>query len=324
MSTVHGAGGGINGAWPGRVQLGSSIRQFIRGASLEITVEEAGDIPALARVLEHGTAVHVVHGSATRLESVARVALALREAGLSPCPHVAVRRVESEAALRRFLGSLQAGGVDSILLTAGDVVDPGGPYLSAMDVLRSGTTVDHGIERIGVVGHPEGSRLVAEDEIWRTLDRKQAFADRTGTSLFLVSQFALNPGAVPAWECELRARGITLPVHVGVPGPRSLPHLMHHALQCGVEHADLGLLRVTQASAAAVGVTTPDQVLTGLVRQLRAQRETRVLKAHFLSCGSALDVATWLRAATEGALGVVPSEWGSAAAPNGAPRAGTS
>ncbi len=306
------------------LELKSAVRLFIGDASLELAVAEAGTVATLAGLMKQGAAVHVPHGPETTLDDLVRVSIALRDVGLAACPHLVVRRLGSEQALRHFLARLQAGGIDSILLTAGDGPACAGPFSSAVDVLNCGATLDHGMRRIGVVGHPEGSRSIAETDVWEALQQKQAFAAGTGTSLYIVTQFALNPGAVPAWERQLGTRGINLPIHVGLPGSNSLPHLMHHALQCGVDHSSLALLRPAHESAAAAGATTPDQVITGLVRQLASQPATRVVKPHFFSAGNAVETARWLQRAASGDFDMAPEDWRFTVRGTGAPLTGAS
>ena len=42
---------------------------------------------------------------------------------------------------------------------------------------------------------------------------------RRGLDGSIMTQFGFDPAAVLTWLADLRARGITVPVRVGVPGP---------------------------------------------------------------------------------------------------------
>ena len=95
----------------------------------------------------------------------------------------------------------------------------------------------HGFRRLHVAGHPEGNRDIDGDGSTRALDAalawKQAFAERTGAQMAIVTQFAFDAGPVIAWAERLRD-GIGLPIHVGVAGPAKLRTLLRYGYACGV------------------------------------------------------------------------------------------
>src|SRR6185369_4031522 len=109
-----------------------------------------------------------------------------------------------------------------------------GPYASALEVLATGATVDCGITTVAVAGHPEGHRLISSEQLWDALRDKQAFAQRTGTNLQVVTQFVARPEDVFDWVRSCRERGIILPTQVGLAGPTPLARLVHFALKCGI------------------------------------------------------------------------------------------
>src|SRR5690606_14529917 len=115
------------------------------------------------------------------------------------------------------------GGIEQLLLIAGDREQPVGKFTSTLEVLDSGATVDAGFKALGVAGHPEGHKDVGPTALWSALRHKQAFADRTGTKVHIVTQFGFNPEAICVWDQRLAEHGISLPVHVGIAGPTPLP-----------------------------------------------------------------------------------------------------
>ena len=50
----------------------------------------------------------------------------------------------------------------------------------------------------------------------------------------MITQFGFDAGQVLAWLAELRARGLTVPVRVGVPGPAAVRTLLAAAAKCDV------------------------------------------------------------------------------------------
>ncbi len=71
------------------------------------------------------------------------------------------------------------------------------------------------------------------DARWQVLERKcQAIEARRMTPV-IATQFAFDADAVLAWLDALRARGISVPVLVGVPA-RPASRLLRYATMCGV------------------------------------------------------------------------------------------
>src|ERR1700683_1413370 len=247
------------------------IVALMRQASTEIAVGDEPLLPALARALPPGSCVHVAHTPKATLDQVVRLSLQVQQRGLRASPHIVARRIASEQALRAALGELKRGGVEQILLVAGDRQQPLGEFSSTLQILDSGATVDAGIGTIGIAGHPEGHQAIDAAGLWQALAHKQAFGERTGTAMHIVSQFSFNPGAIHAWERELASHGIRLPVRVGIAGPTPLVKLLQFALRCGVGTS----LRTAAHALSNVGqvahlATTPEQHLIALARALDA------------------------------------------------------
>ena len=68
--------------------------------------------------------------------------------------------------LRAALAELRAGGVEDILLIAGDAPRPVGEFSSTLGVLESRIIEESGITRMGIAGHPEGHNAVATPVLW--------------------------------------------------------------------------------------------------------------------------------------------------------------
>jgi methylenetetrahydrofolate reductase (NADPH) len=284
--------------------LKGRIASFMRGASTEITPSEENRLPELKSVLPAGTAVYVAHTPTASFSQVIHAALAAQSAGFHATPHIAVRRVPTAQALRAALQELRSGGVEDILLIAGDAPRPIGEYSSALNVLESGILEESGIGRVGVAGHPEGHNAVASASLWEALEAKQAFADRTTLRMHIVTQFGLNRGAFKSWERELVRRRIHLPVRVGIAGPAPLAKLMHFAIQCGVGASMRALVRNLSAAAHASDLaTSPDRHLLAL---LAAPVSTQIVGPHFFAFGGALETARWMRSVAAGAFDIDP------------------
>jgi methylenetetrahydrofolate reductase (NADPH) len=283
----------------GAAELKARIVEFVRAASIEIAPHDEELVPALVNKLPPATTIYVAHTPRAVVDDVVRLALKIAALGFRACPHIVVRRIESERALRDALLELREGGVEQVLLIAGDRDPPVGKFTSTLEVLDSGVTVEAGIRSVGVAGHPEGHKAIGPTSLWSALKRKQEFADRTGTKVHIVTQFGFNPEAVCAWERHLEEHGITLPVHVGIAGPTPLPKLIRYAMQCGIG-ASLGALMKNMSAMGNVArlATGPDEMLTGLMRGARGG--SRLVAPHLYAFGGAMATSRWLRAVADG------------------------
>ena len=153
---------------------------------------------------------------------------------MNPVPHVTPRQLASREAAEDFLGRLRDDArVTRALLVAGDG-EPVGPYESSAQFLETGLLEAHGIRSVGIAGYPEAHPRIPEAALAAALDRKIEDAARRGIELFVVTQFCFEGEAVLDWLARLRARGVTLPVRVGVAGPASIRALLNFGKRCGI------------------------------------------------------------------------------------------
>jgi methylenetetrahydrofolate reductase (NADPH) len=289
-------------AAPATNDLKGRIVSFMGGASTEITPSEENRLPELKSVLPAGTAVFVAHTPNASFGQVIHAALAVRRAGFLATPHIAVRRVPNSQMLRDALAELRAGGVEDILLIAGDAPRPIGDFSGTLDVIESGILEESGITRIGIAGHPEGHSAVASALLWEALEAKQAIAARAGLSMSIVTQFGLNGGAFRLWARELVRRRIHLPVRVGIAGPAPLAKLVHFAVQCGIGASMRALMRNLSAAAQSSDLaTSPDQHLLAL---MASPLPAQIAAPHFFAFGGALETARWMRKVATGAFDI--------------------
>jgi methylenetetrahydrofolate reductase (NADPH) len=286
-------------AIPAAETLKGRIVRFMRGASTEITPSEADRLPELASVLPSGTAVYVAHTPTAHFSQVIEAALAVQRAGFLATPHIAVRRVRDAGILRAALEQLRAGGVERMLLIAGDAPRPIGEFSCTLDVLRSPLLAESGMA-IGVAGHPEGHSAVSVSRLWEALEAKQALAARLNLGMNIVTQFGLDGGAFRQWERELVRRRISLPVRIGMAGPTPIAKLAHFAIQCGIGASMRAIMRnLGAATRSSQLATSPDQhLLTLLATPISAQ----IVAPHFFSFGGVLETARWMQRIADGAF----------------------
>ena len=279
----------------------SALRDFVAGGSTEVTPNDEKMLVEMASILPAGFPVYVANTPKTSPDDVVRVALRLQELGLAASPHVIARRVVDAKRLRDRLRVLAAGGVQQVLLVAGDVGIPNPAFSSTIELLESGVVADAGIRRVGVAGHPEGHPVVPEEVIWEALERKQAIARATGLTMHIATQFGFDTRALTVWEQGLAARGIALPVHAGVAGPTPFTRLLKYAMHCGVG-ASLKAVSGNPVSFSRLPhlVTRADEMLLGVLRAKQLNPVSRIFAPHFFAFGGVLETARWLRAVVDG------------------------
>jgi methylenetetrahydrofolate reductase (NADPH) len=282
-------------------ELKRRIIEFARDTSTEISPHDEGLVPELATILPPGTTVYVAHTPKAAVDDVVRVAATVRAAGLRASPHIVARRIEGQGVLRDALRRLRDAAVDQVLLVAGDRNPPAGEFTSTLEILDTGALAEYGFRTVGVAGHPEGHPAVGPDTLWSALQTKQAFAERSGTRMHIVTQFSFNPAAVCAWDRQLTEHGIKLPVHIGIAGPTPLPKLIKFAVQCGIG-ASLGALSRGMGLVGRVAglATSPDEMLIELVRSCSRRGASHLVHPHFYAFGGVAATARWLRGVVDG------------------------
>ena len=265
--------------------LKSAISAFISGYSIESTTHDLEKLQAYPDFIPAGTSVYVAHVPGAELSEVVEMAGRLLQLGYDPVPHLAARRITGAAQLESALEQLQKLGVTHALVIAGDVPEPAGDFEGAMDILDTGLLQQYGIRTLGVSGHHEGNATLSDEVLNRALDAKAAWAAGKSLDVHIVTQFGFDTEAMPKWERETTARGITLPIHLGMAGPTSMKRLLDMGVRCGIG-ASLRMLRKRAAALAnALKVSGPDQMITATTKYIAANPDTRLRKAHFFALG---------------------------------------
>jgi methylenetetrahydrofolate reductase (NADPH) len=277
-------------------QLKARAVAFGRNTSTEISPHDEPKLESLVGVLPAGTTVYVAHTPKAQMFDVMRVAAKVQSLGFRASPHCVARRIPSEAMLREGLKQARDAGIEQVLLVAGDLTPPAGPFTSTLELLDTGAITDAGITHVGVAGHPEGHPAVDSETLWKALAYKQAFAQRTGVKVHIATQFSFNPGAVAEWDHQLEAHGISLPVHLGI------AKLLKFAAMCGIG-ASLGSLwkNLGNMTKLATGMAmAPDEMLLAVVANGAGSPSSRIVQPHYYAFGGVMETAQWLRHLIDG------------------------
>jgi methylenetetrahydrofolate reductase (NADPH) len=275
----------------------SGIIELLRGYSIELNPGDSKTVKAAAEHLDPGTEVSLAWIPGSNPMDVITVAARLKRAGHFPMPHVAARHLESAAQLQRLAGGLSAAGVDRILVIGGDRAKPAGPYDSSLAVMQTGAFQKAGISRMTVGGFPEGNPHIPEQALNEALATKVSFARNDGVRLSIVTQFCFKAKPVIEWVRGVRARGIDIPVRVGLAGPASLLTLIRYAVRCGVG-TSLRVLTENPSFAKVLVERGPEPIIQELAASI-ADGDGRLLGIaglHFYIFGGFRKTIDWIEA----------------------------
>jgi methylenetetrahydrofolate reductase (NADPH) len=149
---------------------------------------------------------------------------------------VAARLIRDRAHLADVLARMRAANVRRVFVVGGDG-PPVGEIADGLALLRLLDELGHSFDEVGVPAYPEGHPQIAGDVLLRDLREKQRYAHA------MTTQMSFNPDAVASWIPRIRADGVTLPIHLGVPGAMELRRLMTIAARIGVADSTRYLLK---------------------------------------------------------------------------------
>jgi methylenetetrahydrofolate reductase (NADPH) len=218
-----------------------------------------------ARYLPPGSTVTVTSSPARGIEPTIALAEALAAEGFRAVPHLAARQLRDEAELATIVKRLDQASVRDVFVVGGDTSEPAGNFPDGLSLLEAMHQFGHGFDQVGIPSYPEGHHAIGDDALWSDLAAKGAFATYT------VTQLCFDADAICGFAAATAARGIDLPVVIGVPGAVDAAKLLRISLKVGVGES----LKFVRGNAAVarrllrpVGFR-PDGLLRKLAVRLR-------------------------------------------------------
>jgi methylenetetrahydrofolate reductase (NADPH) len=287
------------------------VRDLVDGFSIETTPGSATKIPDYRDHLRPGTTVAVTFLPGSDFADTIVTAKRLRDEGFDPAPHMAARSIRTRADFEDYLKRLQGeAAVTHVLVLAGALDEPLGDFETSMQLLETGLFDKHGITRIGVAGHPEGSSDISPEDLKAALDWKNAFAQRSDAAVYIATQFCFQAAPIIAWDQAIRTQGNTLPIQIGVPGLATLKTLINHAKACGIGPSMRFLTRQARNMAKLMTLSTPDRLLLDLARYKASDPDCGIRGIHVYPLGGLKKSALWTYAVAEGAFTLRPDAKG--------------
>jgi methylenetetrahydrofolate reductase (NADPH) len=267
---------------------------MVDGYSLEMTAKELDGLREAAAAIRPGTQIAVTFLPGEEMEQRVEAAKLVRELGFEPIVHLSARRLTSVEELDNYLARItQEAGVKRVFMIAGDPPEPEGPFEDSLQIIETGLLEKHGITIAGIGGHPEGHPNVSSDDLWVWMERKIAALRARGITPLVVTQFAFDDDAIVEWVQQMRARGIDVPVRLGVPGPAGIKRLLGFAKRCGVGASASVMKKYGISLTNLIGSAGPDKLVDSLDRKLNHEEHGRV-RLHFYPFGALKASAEWI------------------------------
>jgi methylenetetrahydrofolate reductase (NADPH) len=223
--------------------------------------------------------------------TVDRTELAV-ERGFEVSPHIAARYVEDRDHLDEIAGRLTDAGVTDVFVPGGDREEPAGEFESAHDLLVALDDLGYEFDEVGITGYPEGHEFLSEETLQEAMDAKRPYAT------YIVTQLCYDPEAIVSWIEALRARGVDLPVEVGIPGVMNYQRLMKISRKVGVGDSikflrkTTGIVGFVRELVGSRGTYKPDRLVDGLAPY--ADDETYDIRGlHVYTFNQTPDTETW-------------------------------
>ena len=250
----------------------STLRSMIETAKVELI-----PMKSLERAIsELAPASHIsmTCSPAKTIETTLDETAALVEAGHSVTPHISARMVQSHDHLAQILKRLADIGTHEIFVVGGDA-DPPGCFFDAIEFIEALIALDDSnehrvVDHIGYTSYPDTHPFITDEQLHDALHVKQTMILASGRTAHVSTQMCFSSDQIRDWLRRERAAGLTIPVHLGVPGVIDKAKLMTMGVRLGVGTS----LRYLSKNKKALGKMMtqrsfePDQLLKPLAPHL--------------------------------------------------------
>jgi methylenetetrahydrofolate reductase (NADPH) len=268
----------------------ASLRELLSAPRYEV-IPAKGTEQAVADWIPAEMTVAVTASPVKGLEPTVELAEKLAARGYRVVPHLAARSVASQAHLDEIVARLTASGVDDVFVPGGDATHPAGPFDGALPLLERLDAMGRPFGRIGITGYPESHPKIHDDV---TI---QAMWDKRRHATYIVSNLCFDPVTLRRWINRVRARGVTLPLYVGLAGPVERTRLLRMAAKAGAAESARFLAGHTEwfLRLGTPGGYSPERLLSRLAATLSSPA-ANVEGLHLFTFNQVQQTEQWRRA----------------------------
>jgi methylenetetrahydrofolate reductase (NADPH) len=271
----------------------TGLEGLLRGPRFEV-IPAPGTEAAVAEWVPAGLTVTVTASPVKGLEPTIELTERLAGRGYRVVPHLAARSVTSDAHLAQIVERLLACGVSDVFVPGGDASHPAGPFDSALPLLERLAEMGGPFGQIGITGYPESHPKIHDDI---TI---QAMWDKRKHATYIVSNVCFDAARLGRWIQRIRARGVTLPLYVGLAGPAERTRLLRMAAVAGASESARFITRHPGwiLRFLVPGGYSPDRLLDRAAAVLAAP-VSGVAGLHLFTFNQLQEAEQWRRAALE-------------------------
>jgi methylenetetrahydrofolate reductase (NADPH) len=208
----------------------NGVEALLRSPRYEV-LPAKGTEQAVVDWVPAGMTVTVTASPVKGLDATVELTERLAARGYRVVPHLAARSVASDVHLVGIVARLKAAGVDDVFVPGGDAPHPAGPFDGALPLLERLDEMGRPFSRIGITGYPESHPKIGDDIT------VQAMWDKRKHASYIVSNVCFDAARLGRWIQRIRARGITLPLYVGLAGPAERSRLLRMAAVAGASES---------------------------------------------------------------------------------------
>lgn len=267
-----------------------ALARLVAGARFELiplpsALEQAEALPP-------GAPTSVTASPSRGIQATVELAAALARRGHPSAPHLAAHMIRDRGHLAEILDACREAGLTEAFIVGGDAKEAGA-FPDGLALLRAIHELGSPFERLGVPGYPQGHPQIPEDVLQEALLAKAPFAS------WVTTQMCFDPAATSAWIARIRAAGVGLEVHLGVPGAVELGKLMAVSARIGLADAARYLRKNRSVlGRLARGSFGPDGLLESLAPTI-ADPVAGVGGLHLFTFNQVPSAVAWQRAMLE-------------------------
>jgi methylenetetrahydrofolate reductase (NADPH) len=239
------------------------------------------------------------------LEATIEWAERAAERGFEVVPHISARYVEDDERLTEIVERLKAVGISDVFVPGGDREEPIGEFDSALELLEALDRLGYEFEEVGITGYPEGHDFLSAETLRESMAAKAPYAT------YISTQLCYDPEAIAEWIRDVRARGVDLPVEVGIPGVMNYGKLLGISRKVGVGDSvrflkkTSGIVGFLKQFVGSRGKYEPTELIEGLA-PYAADPEYGIRGIHIYTFNQVPDTEAWRRELLEASPGRHP------------------
>jgi methylenetetrahydrofolate reductase (NADPH) len=157
-----------------------------------------------------------------------------------------------------------------------------------LSLLEALDEAGHGLTEIGIPCYPEGHPSISDELLLQALRDKSRFA------AYMTTQICFDPDTIRSWVKSMRAEGIDLPVHLGLPGVAPVHKLIAISARIGIGNSVRFLSKNTNLVGKLVrpGGYAPDVLILSLASTF-VDPDAAIAGFHFYTFNQTKSTGKW-------------------------------